>query len=289
MKKRVKSAKRSRAKAKPKSRLDSAIPVADIETGMTSVFYGRPGSGKTATAGTFPVPHLMLDIGEHGTSSVKTTPGIVALKVIDWEDFEAIFWEIKENPDAWETVTIDAAHAVQLMALTKAQKDNNKGEADALSLRDRNIATEMMITWFTNYRDLEEDGINVNFLAHDRVIKEDTDDDQDGQISPEVIPKLMPVIAGVLLGLTGINGHTFIREDKIASKVAGEPDTVKTKYCMRLGPNAYYATKVRSPVEFIVPPYIVNPSYKKLRALMAGKDLDADNKVKSKKLRRGKR
>jgi hypothetical protein len=52
---------------------------------------------------------------------------------------------------------------------------------------------------------------------------------------------------------------------------------------MRLGPHAYYDTKIRRPKGAgPIPDVVVNPSYKKLLAISRGEAVDV-NKVKRKK------
>lgn len=282
MKKKVK-AKSVKSKAKPKaSIMDRVKPVQEIKEGLTAVFYGRAGTGKTTVAGTYPTPHILLDIGEKGTDSVMDIKGLSVLKVEEWQDIEDIFWEIKDNYKDWKTVTIDSLHSMQGLGLIKAKILNKKSADDMLSLRDRGTASDLMITWMTHFRDLQELGINVNFLAHDRIFKEFIDDDSEDQIAPEVGPKLMPAASSAILGLTKINGHTFIKEETTKAKKAGQKKTSKTQYCMRLGPHSYYATKVRSPKGIPVPSFIVDPTYEKLVGALTGEVKKAKSKLKRK-------
>jgi len=283
MKKKVKP---KSAKSKKPSIMDRVKPVSEIQEGLTAVFYGSAGTGKTTIAGTYPVPHILLDIGEKGTDSVMDVKGLSVLKIKKWQDIEDIYWEIKENHGDWETVTIDAMHSMQGLALLKAKELNKKSPDDMLSLRDRGTASDLLITWLTNFRDLQEHGINVNFLAHSRIFKESTGDDDHEQIDPEVGPKLMPAASSAILGLTKINGHTFIREEVSKSKRAGQKKTAEMQYCIRLGPSAYYATKVRSPKKFTVPAFIVDPTYDKLVEVLTGKDSKSKPKSKLKSKRK---
>jgi hypothetical protein len=269
-------AKKKTVKKKPAKKsgsiMDRVKPVSEIQEGLTAVLYGRAGTGKTTISGTFPTPHLLLDIGEKGTDSIMTIKGLSVLRVISWQDIEDIYWEIKDNPDDWKTVTIDAMHSMQSLALMEAKRLNKKSPDDMLSLRDRGTASDLMVTWLTNFRDLQEDNINVIFLAHDRIFKEDTDaEDTQDQIDPSVGPKLMPAASSAILGLTKINGYTFIREEVTKPNKAGQKKTRKRDYCLRLGPHSYYATKVRSPKEFEVPAFIVDPTYDKLVEVLKGK------------------
>lgn len=133
---------------------------------------------------------------------------------------------------------------------------------EVMSQRLWGVVSGLMKTWLLNYRDLIEEGINVAFLAHDRVSKGDSDEDED-TLDPQVGPRLMPSVAGTINGAVKVIGNTFVRE------VFGEGGERSVEYCMRLGPHAYYTTKIRNPLGTVVPESIVNPTYESIMKLMA--------------------
>jgi hypothetical protein len=78
----------------------------------------------------------------------------------------------------------------------------------------------------------------------------------------------MSSVASFVNGAVSVIGNTFIREDH--NKKA---KTTNYKYCMRVGPHAYYATKIRRPVSAGPPPSVlVNPTFDKIFTLTAGGD-----------------
>jgi hypothetical protein len=244
--------------------------VHELKRIITALFYGRSGTGKTTLAGTFPKPMLFLDIGERGTDSVFDMPGIDSIQVANWGEVEEIYWELI-NGSKYKTIVIDAAHTMQALALIEARELANKKEKDQTSQRDFGQASGLMNTWIYNYRDLRDEDINVVFLAHDRLREVDTDDEDASVIMPEMGPRLMPGVAGTLLGAVNVVGYTFIREELTKSKVAGQKAKREVQYCLRIGPHGIYATKIRSPKGHEVPEYIVDPSYDKLVAVIEGK------------------
>lgn len=256
---------------KTSSILDRAKPVSEMETVISACFYGRSGTGKTTVAGSFPKPILFVDIGEKGTDSVADQEGIESIRVENWAEVEDIYWAVKGGGTKYKTVVIDSVHAMQAVAIMEGKLLNGKKESDQTSKRDFGTASGILNTWIPNYRDLIEDGINVVFLCHDKLTEVDSDEEDDGMILPEVGPRLMPSVAGTLLGAVNIVGHTFIREELTKALKPGQKRTRKIEYCMRIGPHSYYATKIRRPKSFSVPEYIVDPSYDKLLNVIQGK------------------
>lgn len=251
-----------------KSILSRAKPVSELELVITALFYGRSGSGKTTVAGTFPKPLLVLDIGERGTDSLASIPDVDVITVTSWEELEAIYWELSTGETKYKSVVIDAVHSMQNQAIQEARELAKKQDKDATSQRDMGQATGLMNTWNYNYRDLRDVGINVVFLAHDRLREVDTDDGVDA-ITPEVGPNLMPNVGKTLMGAVNIIGYTYIAEVS-EKKVPGKKAEVRKEYRMLLGANSVYNTKVRSPKENATPEFIVDPNYDKLVTVIKG-------------------
>lgn len=269
---------------KSSSILSRAKPVSKMEMVITALFYGRSGTGKTTIAGTFPTPILLLDIGERGTDSVADVEGLDVLAIKQWSDLEEVYWELKDGTD-YKTIVIDAAHTMQGLALQEARNLAGKKEKDQTSQRDFGQASGLMNQWIYHYRDLRDDGINVVFLAHDRLREIDTEDDE-SVILPEMGPNLMPGVAKTLTGSVNIIGYTFIREEVTRSKVAGKKAIREIQYGLRIGPNPIYHTKIRKPKEFELPEYIVDPTYAKLVNVLKGNSTAAPSTPKRKIVRR---
>lgn len=253
--------------SKRKSALDEAKPVEKLAEGLSMLFYGRSGTGKTALAGTADTPHLLLDLGERGTDTVANVKGLNVIRVRDWDHFEEIYWELKEEDHGYKTVTIDALPGVQQIAINQARTMSKKGERDGTSQRDMGEATKLMATWLYNYRDLKELGIDVVMIAHDRL--RESDADVDDAIAPEMGPNLMPGITKTLLGAVDVVGVTFIRVHTEKKKL-GVDSKRTVEYCLRVGPHEVYHTKIRVPRGFEIPEYMVDPTIGKLRDLTKG-------------------
>lgn len=246
--------------------LSRAKPVG-VGGGLTCLFYGRSGTGKTTLAGSFPGPVLFLDIDEKGTGSVSDVEDATVLSVESWDELDEIYWALKEQQE-YKTVVIDALPGLQQLAITEARRISKKGEGVPTSQRDMGEATKLMHTLIYNYRDLKDLGMNVVMNAHDRVREVDSDDDV--AIAPEVGPNLMPGISKAIMGAVDVVGLTFIRIKKSEKKI-GQKTTVQSEYCLRIGPHEIYNTKVRTPKNIEVPEFISDPSYDKLVSVIKGK------------------
>jgi phage nucleotide-binding protein len=225
---------------------------------MAMLVYGRSGTGKTTFSATFPKPALLIDIREKGTDSVSNVEGLDVIQVDTWEEFEEVYWYVKQDKK-YKSVIIDQVSQLQDLCMEGVLKAEGK---DVMSQRLWGSISGLMKTWLLNYRDLIDDGINICFLAHDRTT--DSDSDSEDQIDPSVGPRLMPSVAGTLNGSVKAIGCTYIRESLL------EGETRKVEYGMRLGPHAYYTTKLRVPPGFNVPESVFNPTYDRIMKLMSG-------------------
>ena len=88
---------------------------------------------------------------------------------------------------------------------------------------------------------------------------------------PEVGPAVMPSIATHLNANVSIIGNTFIRIKRTKLK-RGNKTTEKedAQYCLRVGPNPVYTTKMRKPRGIKAPAFIEDPTYRDIKEVMKG-------------------
>ncbi len=249
----------------PSSIEDKINDLPPLGGAMSALFYGRSGTGKTTIASTFPETLLLIDIRERGTDSVDSDIDAKCIHIDTWEEFEELYYYIQDNPRMFKTVVIDALHTLQDVCCASVLHDNKKPRDTAPSIKDYGDISTRMKKWLLAYRDLRDLSINVIFLAHDRLIDVE-ENEEDNEILPEVGPRLSPAIASFVTGSVNIVGNTFIRKAPVRK---GSTESV-TEYCLRLGPNKFYATKIRTPKKLIIPDYIVNPDYKQLLKIIKG-------------------
>lgn len=252
-------------------------PVGKIKKPMRVALYGRAGSGKTTLAASFPKP-LLLDVnGEEGTDSVADVKGLQVLPVETWEDFEQLYWYLEDGDHDFETVIVDTVTNLQELAIKEvaaANKKKAKGDDGGWGTMTKQMwgeVSSMLKTWITNFRNLK--GLNVVFLAQERIFNMgDEADNDDNQIAPEVGPRMMPSVGSTLNAAVDLVGHCFIREDHKRKKDKnGKVKEVRsTQYCLRIGPHAYYTTKVRKPRDAEVPSFLIDATYDDLVELKNG-------------------
>lgn len=238
--------------------IDKITPVKSLPKVLSMLVYGRSGTGKTTFAGSFPTPALLIDVREKGTDSIANLDGVDVVQVEHWSDLEEIFWYLKKEKK-YKSVIIDQVSSMQDMAMVHAMAEEGK---DVMSQRLWGVVSGLMKTWLLNYRDLVDEGINVLFIAHDRTNKGDGESEDD-TIDPQVGARLMPSVAGMLNGAVKVIGQTFVRELWLEDK------SRKVEYCLRIGPHAYYTTKIRNPIGTTIPEYVVDATYDKISQLMS--------------------
>ena len=241
---------------------------------MRLALYGRAGSGKTTLAATFPKP-ILLDIGnEEGTDSVSDVNGLQVMRVTTWEEFEQMYWYLENGDHDFETVILDTVTQLQELAIREIGAQNKKKDADggwgSMTKQMWGEVATLLKTWITHYRALPD--MNVVFIGQERIFNAGEEaDTEDGQIQPEVGPRMMPSVVSTLNAAVDVLAHCFIREKHTRKKVNGKTvEKREVQYCLRVGPHAFYTTKVRKPVSVELPGFLVDASYQDLVELKAG-------------------
>lgn len=245
------------------------------------LLYGESGTGKTALSGTFPKPMLVLDIAEKGTKTIKQIPGIKGLLINDWDDLEDVYWYLYEGKGKgkFKTVCLDQVSQLQDLAIAKVRADRGMKESEPMSQRLWGNASGLLKTWLQNFRNLQDQGMHVVFIAHQRTFG-GGDEEDENQIDPSIGARLMPSVSSFLNGAVSVIGNTFIRERFIGK---GKDRERKVEYCLRIGPHAVYRSKIRRPPSAgLLPDVIVNPTFEKLEKVSRGESLS----VKPKKVRK---
>lgn len=223
-------------------------------------FYGKPGSGKTTLACTFPKPLLLIDMkDEKGYLIAKKVKGVTVVRAKSVEDLYTIYWYLRDNPGKYKTVVLDtitAGQALFLEDLRIRKKPNiekeKMGNWGTMSKQDWGEVSRAYGPLLIDFRDLE---CNTVYLSHEKTFNLGEDSEgEDDRIDPSVGPRVMPSISTSLLAAVDFIGDCFIRQKKVK-------DSVEIQYCLRVGPHPVYITKVRVPKDVEVKPVLVDTCY----------------------------
>lgn len=242
-------------------------PIGEVERYLTMLCYGQAGKGKTVFACSFPKPLLLLDIREEGSDSVTDVEGVDLLPVETWEDLEMAYWFLEPGKTKYKSVVIDQLTAMQALGMQKLRDDKSMKPSEPFSQRSWGELSGLMQTWVYNFRELKKRKLHICMNAHEKLKEPQAENDD--RIAPSVGSNLMGSVASFANGAVSVIGNSFVREEY-------NKKTKETRYefCMRIGPHAYYAAKIRRPVSAgPAPDVVVNPTFDKIFRLTGGGDL----------------
>lgn len=244
--------------------LDRIKPVQSLPLVVTAVTYGHSGTGKTTFASTWPKPILLIDAQDKGTDSIKDIEDVDVFSAKTLSDVEKAYWYLKSGKSGYKTVIIDTFTQVQELAVQQVLDDEDR---EFMSQQAWGQVSGILKGLAIDFRDLEDDGINVNFIFQDRIQETETGSNEDGQIDPVVGPQVIPSVAGMINAAVKVIAHTFISEETERTPRGTEK---VPRYCLRVGPHPFYTTKIRKPKGSDCPAYLVNPHFDDVIRIMKG-------------------
>lgn len=265
-----------------KDRAPGAKPIAKVKHHTSTALYGRSGSGKTTLSSTWPTPILYLNIRDNGTDSISDVEDIDVVDIDTSEELkEQILWLHKQANKGkliYKTVILDTMSQLQGILVEefgvskKIKNANGKraGDFGTLTKQDWGQIAGDLKSVIMDIRALPVESV---FICQERVFNiGDEEDDGLDQLEPEVGPKLMPSVKNDLNASVSIIGNTFIRIKTVTKKddKGRKTKEVKKLYCLRVGPNSVYTTKIRKPKGITAPDYIVDPDFAKIKDIMKG-------------------
>ncbi len=246
--------------------LDKIHPVAELDENLVMLVYGRSGTGKTHFGSTFPKPCLFIDVNEKGLDTIAQVEGIDVVSIQDWQEMDDLLWELKNGLE-YESVVIDQVTNLQDLGMREVLRKQRKGSDETFTQRNWGQLSGMLKQFITDFRDLSGE-YNLLMIAHER-IDEPGDEDSEERIEPNIGARVMPSVGTFLDGAVDAIGCTFIKE---RWETEEREEVRHVDYCMRIGPHAFYSTKIRRPVSAgPIPELIVNPTYQKIKDLTTGK------------------
>lgn len=262
-------------------RAPNAKPISEVKRNSSAAIYGRSGTGKTTLAASWPKPILYLNIRDNGEESISDVEGIDVVDIETSEDLlEQILWlhkKASKNKLIYKTIVLDTMSQLQTLlveemgANKKIPKGKRAGDFGVLTRQDWGKISGDLIKCIMDIRGLP---VNSVFIAQERVFNSgDEEDDGVDQLAPEVGTKLMPSVNKDLCASVNIVANTFIRIKVKTKKVDGKKEkTITKQFCLRLGPNEVYTTKIRKPKGIEAPDFIVDPTYRKIIDIVKGRE-----------------
>ncbi len=267
--------------SKPTSVLDKIQPVSELDTNLVMLVYGRSGTGKTAFGATFPKPILFIDTNERGTETIKQESDVDVIRIEDWTELEDLYWALVEGetPVEYASIVIDQITNLQDLGMAEVRRKSRKGRDELFTQKNWGQLSGMLKQAVSDWRELA-DRYHILFIAHERVF--DGGDDEDEAIEPSIGARVMPSVGSFIDGAVDAIGSTYISERWEDPDKKGEDMVRHVDYCMRLGPHAFYSTKIRRPVSAgPIPDHIVDASYPKIQALISGKSTNRKTRRKA--------
>jgi DNA polymerase III delta prime subunit len=255
------------------------VKAKDMQKSRTYLIYGPSGTGKTTLAATFPGPIAFGDFRDKGTDSIREVPGVEVFPINDWEDVETFYQQAKggmledSNGKTFKprTIVIDTVTNMQQMAieevLANKKKKSNKAAGDwgSMTKQEWGEVASLMKQWTALYAALPMETV---FLGQQRVFNDGT---ADSELAPEVGARLSPSVKDALNAAADVIGSTFImRKQKIKEIKGKKVRSERSVYCLRVGPNPVYITKIRKPKSVEVPALIEDPEYADIIAVIQG-------------------
>lgn len=217
---------------------------------------------------------LLLDVNDRGQDSVRDKVDTVKLRPVHkWLDLEQTFWHLHSNPDEYGTICLDTVSELQQKAV-EAVTGWDIGESGTPPTMNQQLwgkVSSLMNTWITQFKSLTDLGIEVVFICQEKYFGGGEDADPELQIDPEIGPRVIPSVADHLEAQCSAILNTFIRR-KLTRKRVGKKikEVGEIQFCVRVGPDPVYVTKMRKPKSIILPDIVVDVEYPDLIKLLKG-------------------
>jgi hypothetical protein len=266
----IKPKKKSSSKEKPTGIESRLKDLTDFEEPIITVIWGRSGHGKTTTASTWPKPMLIIDVNDKGSESAKSLTlkkgEITVFECKNADDLEEIIEYVEDNPNKYKTVVID--HMTQVQEFYKDRIMEEEGKKKMTQPMFGTLSGYMK-DFIMSVRALNDLGVYPVMLAQDRTDEVETPDEE--LLDPDIGPAMTPAVQKFLIASSKIVGRQYIASYEKQIKVDGRPKKIPvTEYRLYIGPNPYYATKIRKPQGAYCPDYLVNPTFNDLLAITKG-------------------
>lgn len=248
----------------------------------STVILGKPGSGKTTVAGTFPKPMLLISLGNDGGAEVlrgysdtdvqmitldNDTPATNSMSL--YQKLMGLLDELKGNKH-FKSVVIDPYTTVQESLVNYMTHQKGK----MLTQQEYGVVGKLMLDMRDKIDTLANGSVEFVLVCH---IKENNQTDSiTGEQTKELVPKMT------------INNGKILLEHPSAvlycckKTVAGEDGNGVVKFLTYVGGHPNIDTKFRTAKGTVLTcgRYYENFSYDKMKKLYEGESLDDEKTIK---------
>lgn len=219
--------------------------------------YSRNKKGKTRFCTTAGREKILIADPEEGTSEfTKRNPHVWPIE--KWEDMDDLYKFLKYGKHSYEWVALDGMTRIANMSLKyvmhQAEEYDLNRRPGMVQMKDYGKSGELIKSMLYNFQTLP---LGIIYTAQERQADAiNSDDDDEAEDAGSVyIPDLPKGIRGSLNSIVDVIGrlYTVKVDDKVQRRLWVEP-------------NVMYDTGYRS--EFVLPPYLRNPTVPKLVTLM---------------------
>lgn len=248
------------------------------------LLYGESGSGKTCFWATFPGPILAIICsggnkpGELRSINKPEFRKKITPRVVNTSDE---FRQALEEAEGYATTVLDHSTGFADLLLREIlgvpeiplAKYKKAGKGESWSTVTQQQYGELALKCKEAFRDLLNLPGNIVLVAQQRTFGVSEDGKASEDIRPTVGAALTPSVTGWLNPACDYVVQMFKRPKTEEKTMVGVTRKVKTggvEYCLRTEPHDVFMTKFRLPVGHPLPPYIVNPSYEKMMAVING-------------------
>lgn len=226
------------------------VPVGSVVPYARILLYGKNGSQKTRTAATGP-KHLIIDVNEEGTLSVKNYPGVHVFQAKSWEEVVWAYWFLHSGEHDYESFSIDTITNMQMVCLSHTLKegvDRDPARDPAMPAgKDYQKVNTLMKKYLIYFRNLP---MHCIFIAQEK--QQDSDDG----LATVNVPDLSPGARGTAMACVNFIGHMRVKKVRSVNKKT-KKETAKYIPIMLIGPNEDYITKDRS---FRLGQHVIEPN-----------------------------
>lgn len=252
--------------------LDTVKNISQAAHNRLTIFNGKPGSGKTTTAGTFPKPMLYVALDSDGGGEVlkcysddevkiltitPDKPGTTGAKHLHAK-VKDLLEELK-GPHPYKSVVFDAYSSIEENLVTHTEKIKGK----KLNLDERgSIATAMLDL---RNRIVELSQGDVEYVCINHVKTKQCTDSTTGEVTEMIIPKMSYNNGNILLERASAVIYSVRRT------VVNDDGTRTVKFLNYVGAHPNMDTKLRTRGKMATTGmYIEDLTYEKLQELMQG-------------------